>query len=98
MSTVLVTGATGFVGKQLALKLAGSGQTVHAMYRSEAKIGGLEHKNIRLFKGTLTDLASIDNAMIMYITWLHLQLYGQGDRRRFMSKMFRELLTSWNQH
>jgi nucleoside-diphosphate-sugar epimerase len=63
MSTVLVTGATGFVGKQLTLKLAGSGQMVHAMYRSEAKIGGLEHKNIRLFKGTLTDLASIDNAM-----------------------------------
>jgi len=63
MSTVLVTGATGFVGKQLALRLVGSGHMVHAMYRSEAKIGGLEHENIRLFKGTLTDLASIDNAM-----------------------------------
>ena len=63
MSTVLVTGATGFVGKQLALSLAGSGHKVHAMYRSEAKIGELEHPNIRLFKGTLTDLASIDNAM-----------------------------------
>ena len=63
MSTVLVTGATGFVGKQLALRLAGSGHNVHAMYRSEAKIGGLEHENIKLFKGTLTDLTSIDNAM-----------------------------------
>ena len=63
MSTVLVTGATGFVGKQLALSLAGSGHKVHAMYRSEATIGELEHPNIRLFKGTLTDLASIDNAM-----------------------------------
>lgn len=63
MSTILVTGATGFVGKQLALKLAGSGHMVHAMYRSEAKIGEMEHPNIRLFKGTLADLASIDNAM-----------------------------------
>jgi len=63
MSNVLVTGATGFVGKQLALRLAESGHKVHAMYRSEAKIGKLEHPNIRLFKGTLTDLASIDNAM-----------------------------------
>ena len=63
MSTVLVTGATGFVGKQLALSLVGSGHIVHAMYRSEAKIGELEHPNIRLFKGTLTDLASIDSAM-----------------------------------
>lgn len=63
MSTMLVTGATGFVGKQLALKLAGSGHRVHAMYRSEAKIGDLTHENIRLCKGTLTDLASIDKAM-----------------------------------
>jgi farnesol dehydrogenase len=63
MSTVLVTGATGFVGKQLALKLAGSGHIVHAMYRSEAKIGELERENIRLFKGTLTNLASIESAM-----------------------------------
>jgi farnesol dehydrogenase len=63
MSNVLVTGATGFVGKQLALRLAGSGHKVHAMYRSEANINELEHPNIRLFKGTLTDLASIDNAM-----------------------------------
>ena len=63
MSTVLVTGATGFVGKQLAFRLAGSGHMVHAMYRSEAKIVELQHENIRLFKGTLTDLASIDKAM-----------------------------------
>ncbi len=63
MSTVLVTGATGFLGKQLALRLAGSGYNVRAMYRSEAKVAGLEHENIKLFKGTLTDLTSIDNAM-----------------------------------
>jgi nucleoside-diphosphate-sugar epimerase len=63
MKTVLVTGATGYLGKQLALKLAGAGQRVHAMYRSEAKVGGLGHENIRLFKGTLNDGPSIDNAM-----------------------------------
>ncbi len=63
MKTVLVTGATGYVGKKLALQLAGFGYRVHALYRSEAKIGGLDHENIRLFKGTLTDPVSIDNAM-----------------------------------
>jgi farnesol dehydrogenase len=63
MSNVLVTGATGFVGKQLALRLAVSGHTVHALYRSEAKIEGLKHPNIKPFKGALGDLASIDNAM-----------------------------------
>jgi len=63
MSKILVTGATGFVGKQLALKLAESGHMVHAMYRSEAKIGELHHQNITTFKGTVSDLVSIDNAM-----------------------------------
>lgn len=63
MSAVLVTGATGFVGKQLALNLAGSGHKVHALYRSEAKIADLKHDNIRLFKGNLTDLQSINKAM-----------------------------------
>ena len=63
MKTVLITGATGFVGEALALKLAGSGHLVHALYRSMAKTGGLKHKNIKLFKGNLTDPASIDRAM-----------------------------------
>jgi nucleoside-diphosphate-sugar epimerase len=63
MKTVLVTGATGYVGKQLALRLAGSGHRVHALYRSETRIGGLGHENIRLFKGTLNDPDSLDKAM-----------------------------------
>jgi farnesol dehydrogenase len=63
MSTVLVTGATGYLGKQLALRLANSGHKVHAMYRSEGKIGGLEHENVWLFKGNLIDHSSIDKAM-----------------------------------
>jgi len=63
MSTILVTGATGYLGKQLALRLAGSGHRVHAMYRSEAKAVGLEHQHITLCKGTLTDPVSIDRAM-----------------------------------
>ncbi len=63
MSTILVTGATGYLGKQLVRRLAGSGHRVNAMYRSEAKTAGLEHRNVALCKGTLTDPASIDRAM-----------------------------------
>jgi farnesol dehydrogenase len=63
MSTILVTGATGYIGKPLALRLASCGHRVHAMYRNEAKTGGLQHEKINLFKATLTDPASIDSAM-----------------------------------
>jgi farnesol dehydrogenase len=63
MNRVLVTGATGYVGKSLARKLARSGYRVHALYRSEARISGLEQENISLFKGTLGDPPSLDRAM-----------------------------------
>lgn len=76
MNTVLVTGATGFVGEQLALRLAGSGTMVHAMYRSEERTGGLGHKNIRLFKGTLTDPDSIESAISGCRQVYHLAAYA----------------------
>ena len=63
MKAVLISGATGFVGEALALRLAHSGHIVHALYRSEAKTAALNHKNIKLFKGDLTDPATIDRAM-----------------------------------
>ncbi|MFW6139736.1 MAG: SDR family oxidoreductase [Acidobacteriota bacterium] len=58
-----VTGATGFIGSALAIKLAESGHTVHALYRSKLKTVSLRHPNIRLFKGNILDLISIHKAM-----------------------------------
>lgn len=63
MNTILVTGATGFLGKHLAMRLAHEGNKVHALYRSEEKIHGWEHENIHFFKGTLSDNDGIDRAM-----------------------------------
>jgi nucleoside-diphosphate-sugar epimerase len=63
MNTVLVTGATGFLGKQLAIRLAREGNRVHALYRSEEKIRGWEDPNILFFMGTLGDAGSIERAM-----------------------------------
>jgi len=63
MTRILVTGATGFLGKCLAKRLVQEGIIVHAMYRSEEKIGDWEEKNIYFFKGTLGDKASIERAM-----------------------------------
>ncbi|MBE0663899.1 MAG: SDR family oxidoreductase [Bacteroidales bacterium] len=58
-----VTGATGFIGSQLCLKLAGSGHQVHALYRSESKAIILRHPDIHLFKGDILDYNSLKNAM-----------------------------------
>ncbi len=63
MSTIMVTGATGFIGRRLVSRLAREGYRVHALYRSEEKIRGWEHENIRFFKGTIGDAASIGRAM-----------------------------------
>ncbi len=60
---ILITGATGYIGKELAQKLAAAGHQVHALYRSEAKTALLQHKNIRLFKGDLGDEASLAAAI-----------------------------------
>jgi len=50
---IFVTGATGFVGRIISLKLAGEGHTVHALYRDINKTRDLEHQNIKLFKGDI---------------------------------------------
>jgi len=63
MNRILITGATGFLGKQMAKRLADEGNIVHALYRSEKKIRDRGHENIRFFKGTLGDRESIARAM-----------------------------------
>ncbi len=60
---VFVTGATGFIGSHLALKLARSGYEVHALYRDEAKAAVLRHPGIRLFKGDILDYESVAKAV-----------------------------------
>ena len=44
--TIFITGATGFIGQQLAIKLAESGHTIHALIRNPKKASALlEHKS-----------------------------------------------------
>ena len=61
--SVFITGSTGFIGVKLANKLAESGQTVHALYRSEEKKKILKHPNIKLFNGDIMDTNSLEKAM-----------------------------------
>ncbi len=60
---IFVTGANGFLGSRLAIRLAENGHMVHALYRSETNIETLVHPNIKLFKGDILDFNSLLNAV-----------------------------------
>src|SRR5436190_111288 len=60
---IFVTGATGYVGHQLALRLARQGSPVHILVRDPNSPNIPRHENIRVFAGDITDRASIRIAM-----------------------------------
>lgn len=63
MPKVLVTGATGFLGKFILKELSESGYEIVAFGRNE-KIGkNLENKNIKFIKGNLSNLNDVKNAI-----------------------------------
>ncbi len=59
----MVTGATGFIGRELCLHLANQSHVVHAFCRSENHPLLPSHVNIRPFKGDILDPQSIHEAM-----------------------------------
>jgi nucleoside-diphosphate-sugar epimerase len=60
---IFVTGATGFVGHRLSLKLANEGHIIHALYRDINKTKSLVHQNIKLFRGDILDKKSLFEGM-----------------------------------
>lgn len=60
---IFISGATGYIGSKLALRLAEEGHVVHAIYRSISKTEIIQHKNIKLFKADILDVESIEKAM-----------------------------------
>ncbi len=61
---VFLTGATGYIGNRLALQLAESNFEVHALVRDLSSKNIPVHPNIKLFKGNLNDLDSIEKAIV----------------------------------
>jgi nucleoside-diphosphate-sugar epimerase len=74
---ILVTGATGFIGIHLCNELARRGYIVNALYRSDEKARYLKNKNIRLFRGDVTDNLSLRNAVNGCDFVFHLAAYAQ---------------------
>lgn len=63
MKKVFVSGATGFIGIQLVKRLIGTGNKVHALYRSENKADLIRIQGVTLFKGDIMDKQGLTRAM-----------------------------------
>ncbi len=74
---IFVSGATGFIGSNLALHLADKGHIVHALFRSSQKAEILEHKNIHLFQGDICDKSSLESAMVSCVEAYHLGAFAR---------------------
>jgi nucleoside-diphosphate-sugar epimerase len=60
---ILITGATGYVGHQLALSLAEQDNEIHILVRNTNSPNIPFHKNITVFSGDITDSQSISAAI-----------------------------------
>ncbi|HEU4497111.1 MAG TPA: SDR family oxidoreductase [Flavobacterium sp.] len=60
---IMITGATGFIGRKVALLLAQNGHQVHALCRQENHPFLIKHENIAIFKGDILDKESIARTM-----------------------------------
>jgi dihydroflavonol-4-reductase len=60
----LVTGATGFVGAAVARALVGAGWQVRVLVRSGSNRSNLQHMDLEVVVGDLTDRSSLDRALV----------------------------------
>ena len=74
---IFITGATGYIGNNLVKRLVNNGHIIHALNRSAGKINLLQHNNIKVFQGDITDVASIKEAMKGCDQVYHLAAYAR---------------------
>jgi farnesol dehydrogenase len=75
--TYFITGATGYIGERLALKLAGDGHMVHALIRLPERARKLSHPNIQLFEGDILEISTIEKAIKDCDFAFHLAAYAK---------------------
>ena len=82
-SQILITGATGFIGRQLTRDLAGQGLAVRVLARSRRKARGLFGDTVEVATGDLSDADSLDRACRGVETIYHVAgVYRFGLRHR----------------
>ncbi len=64
MDKALVIGASGFVGRRLAVALLDSGLEVRALARKPDRVQDLAQRGCEVVKGDISDLASMERAMV----------------------------------
>jgi dihydroflavonol-4-reductase len=74
----LVTGASGFIGRRLALALTGRGHDVVCLVRRTSRMQGLRGPGLRLVVGDLRDEASLEAAAAGRDTVFHLAAVVQA--------------------
>jgi farnesol dehydrogenase len=72
-----LTGATGFIGQEIAKKLLADGATLHLLIRSSEKMGNLMDENLKMFRGDITDLRAIEEAIAGCDFAIHLAAYAR---------------------
>ncbi|MCB9315187.1 MAG: NAD-dependent epimerase/dehydratase family protein [Lewinellaceae bacterium] len=63
MANIFISGATGYIGAQLSLKLAAQGQQVRALVRNPEKMKYIRHPNISGVEGSLHNVDALQQAM-----------------------------------
>lgn len=79
--TVLVTGATGFVGTHVVRKLVKEGFPVRAFVRRISRIRSLEEMGVEILFGDIRDEHALENALSQVHSVVHLAADTSGDPR-----------------
>ncbi|HZU98629.1 MAG TPA: SDR family NAD(P)-dependent oxidoreductase [Planctomycetota bacterium] len=85
---VLVTGATGFVGSEIARQLVREGHEVRVLVRKTSKLDGLKGLDFERFEGDITDRGSVERALQGVDALIHTAA-NVSARRRDKDKIYK---------